>query len=151
MFDTTAYAALPDPDRQAEFYADIAVKRLFAWIIDSVLISLLCLLILPFTAFTALFFFPLFYLVIGFAYRVVTIANRSATWGMRLVAVEMRTQRGAPLGFGTAVLHTLGYSLSLSFVLPQVISVVLMLTTPRAQGLTDMLLGTVTMNRAARF
>ncbi len=148
---STPTQALPDPDFQAEFYADVAIKRLFAWIIDSALILLLCLLILPFTAFAALFFFPFFYLVIGFAYRVLTLAGRSATFGMRLMAIEFRTHRGERLNFGMAVLHTSFYSLSIGLVMPQVISALLMLTTARAQGLSDLVLGTVAMNRPSRF
>ena len=138
---------LPDPHFQAEFYADVAMKRLLAWIFDTVVITLLCFLILPFTAFTALFFFPLFFLVVGSAYRIVTLTNRSATWGMRLLAIEMRTLQAERFGLGTAVAHTAFYSLSMAFVLPQIISVVLMLTTPRAQGLSDLVLGTVALNR----
>lgn len=151
MLNPAAYDALPDPDRQAEFYADVPVKRLVAWLIDSVLILGLCLVLLPFTVFTALFFFPLYYLVLGFAYRVVTLATGSATLGMRLMALEMRTARGERLDLPVAALHTLFYSLSLSLMVPQVISGVLMLTTARAQGLGDMVLGTVAMNRARQF
>lgn len=138
---------LPDPHFQAEFYADVPMKRLVAWIFDTVVITLLCLLILPFTAFTALFFFPLFFLVVGSAYRIVTLANRSATWGMRLMSIEMRSLQAERFGLGTALVHTVLYSLSMAFVVPQVISIVLMLTTPRAQGLSDLFLGTVALNR----
>ena len=34
--------------------------------------------------------------------------------------------------------------------MPQIISIVLMLTSPRAQGLSDHVLGTAAVNRAAR-
>ena len=140
---------LPDPVLQSEFYADVPMKRLVAWLADTVLIAVICLLILPFTAFTGLFFFPLLMLVVGFAYRVVTIANRSATWGMRLMAIEFRAGTGERFGLGLATLHTLGTSVSFAMPLLQVVSVVMMLTTARKQGLTDMLLGTVALNRAA--
>lgn len=142
---------LPDPDSQPEFYADIATKRLIAWVIDSILIMLVAVLIIPFTAFTGLFFFPFLYLVVGFVYRVVTLANGSATIGMRLTAIEFRNQRGARFDLGHAVLHTTGYSVSLAFPILQIISVVLMMTTSRAQGLTDHVMGTVALNRAARY
>ena len=145
----TAYI-LPDPDSQPEFYADIPVKRLVAWIIDSILIMAVAVLIIPFTAFTGLFFFPLLYLVVGFAYRVVTLANGPATLGMRLTAIEFRGQDGRKFDLGHAFLHTLGYSVSLSFPILQVISIVLMMTTSRAQGLTDHVMGSVALNRTAR-
>jgi len=74
---------LPDPHRSAEFYDGIPTKRLLAWVVDTVLIGLVSVLVLPFTAFTALFFFPALMLVVGFAYRWFTLAGGSATWGMR--------------------------------------------------------------------
>lgn len=143
--------SLPDPQTQAEFYADVPMKRLAAWLIDMVVIVGISLLIVPFTAFTGLFFFPLLALVVGFAYRVITITNRSATWGMRVMAIEFRDRDGARFGLGMAALHTLGTSVSFAMPLLQVVSVVLMLTTGRKQGLTDHLLGTVALNRAAAF
>jgi uncharacterized RDD family membrane protein YckC len=47
-------------------------------------------------------------------------------------------------------LHTLGYSIAFSMVFVQVASIVLMLTTPRGQGLHDMVLGTAMVNRMGR-
>jgi len=46
-------------------------------------------------------------------------------------------------------MHTFFYSVSLAFFLMQIISMVLMLTTARGQGLSDHLLGTVAVNRRA--
>lgn len=138
---------LPDPIYQAEFYADVAKKRLLAWCIDTVVIFLICLLILPFTAFVALFVFPALFLVVGFAYRTLSLTSRSATWGMRMLALELRNHRGERFNLGEALVHTLGYSLSMAFVLPQAISIVLMAASPRGQGLTDMVLGSAAINR----
>jgi len=140
---------LPDPDSQPQFYASVPSKRLLAWVIDTLLILLACIAILPFTAFTGLFFFPLLFLVVGFAYRLVTLANGSATWGMRIAAIELRCSDGSRFDFGTAAAHTLGYTVSISIPILQVISIVLMLTNARGQGLTDNLLGTVALNRRA--
>ncbi len=140
---------LPDPLTQPEFYADIPMKRLLAWLVDTVMIVILCVLILPFTAFTGLFFFPVMVLVIGFVYRVTTLTNRSATWGMRLMAIELRNAEGERFGLPLAFAHTLGLSISFAMPLLQVISIVMMLVTARRQGLSDQLLGTVAINRAA--
>lgn len=142
--------ALPDPQTQAEFYADVPLKRLFAWVIDVVLIAIACLLVLPFTAFTGVFFFPALMAVVGFVYRVVTLASGSATWGMRLVSLEMRRQTGDRFDFATALLHTIGFYVSVAMAPLQLISIVLMLLSARAQGLTDHVMGTVAINRAAR-
>ncbi|WP_288939538.1 RDD family protein [uncultured Roseovarius sp.] len=140
---------LPDPVTQPEFYSDVPAKRLLAWVVDTVLIVLICLLIVPFTAFTGLFFFPFLLLVVGFAYRVVTIARDSATWGMRLVSLEFRKLDGQRFDLPMALLHTLGLTISFGFPILQVISIVLMLTTERGQGLSDHVLGTVALNRRA--
>lgn len=140
---------IPDPATQPEFYSDVVAKRLLAWIIDTVLIVLICLLIVPFTAFTGLFFFPFLLLTVGFAYRVITIARGSATWGMRVVALEFRKMNGQQFDLATAFLHTLGLTVSFGLPVLQVISIVLMLTTERRQGLSDHLLGTVALNRRA--
>lgn len=140
---------IPDPVTQAEFYADVPAKRLIAWVADTILVAVICLLILPFTTFTGIFFFPVLMLVVGFAYRVVTLARGSATWGMRLVAIEFRTVSGARFDLGMAFLHTLGFTVSCAFFLLQVVSIVLMLTTARGQGLSDHVLGTVALNRRA--
>ena len=140
---------LPNPETQPEFYADVPTKRLVAFVVDTVVIIAISLVIVPFTAFTGLFFFPLLMTVVGFAYRVITISRGSATWGMRLTAIEFRTAQGERFDLGMAFAHTFG--LTISFLLPllQVISIVLMLTTARAQGLSDHVLGTVAINRRA--
>ena len=145
------YATLPDPDFQSEFYADVPVKRALAWIFDTILITILTALVVPFTFFTALFFLPVLYLAISFLYRVVALTRKSATPGMRLMAIEFRDRTGAKFDLGTAFLHTLGYTLTVGTVLPQLLSAVLMLTTARGQGLTDMVLGTVAINRPSAY
>ncbi len=140
---------LPDPAYQPEFYANVPPKRFFAWVVDTGIILVLTLLALPFTGFLGIFFLPVMYLVLGFAYRVVTLANGSATWGMRLFAIQLRRWDGRKFDLEAAVLHTLGTSISFSIPLVQVVSVVLMLTSSRGQGLTDHVLGTTAMNRPA--
>lgn len=140
---------LPDPEFHAEFYADVPAKRLVAWLIDSVVIAILTLVAIPFTAFTALFYLPFLWLVVGLAYRIVTLARSSATPGMAIMALEMRTFRGERFDLPTAALHTLMYSVAIGMVLVQVVSIILMLTSARRQGLPDMILGTAAINRAA--
>ncbi|WP_085309127.1 RDD family protein [Planktotalea arctica] len=137
----------PDPFRAPQFYASVPTKRLIAWIIDTAITLLLTVLVIPFTAFAGLFFFPLLALVIGFGYRCVTISASSATWGMRIMAIELRDARGERFDFPQAVMHTLGYSLSMAFVLVQIASIIMMLGTARAQSLTDLALGSVMINR----
>lgn len=141
---------LPDPDRQQQFYSGVNAKRLLAWVIDTVIIVVLSVLAVVFTAFVGAFVWPLLIMVIGFAYRVVTLANGSATLGMRFVGIEFRNADGARFDMPLALAHTTGFTIS--FILPilQVISVVMMMTGARGQGLTDAFLGTVALNRRSR-
>lgn len=137
----------PDPDMQPEFYDGVPTKRLMAWVVDMIVTIGMCLAVLPFTVFTGIFFFPLLILMVGFIYRVVTLSTGSATWGMRLMGMELRDLRDRPFDFGTALFHTLGYSISWAMAPLQLISMVLMCVTDRKQGLSDMVLGSVAVNR----
>ena len=138
---------LPDPDQYPELYEGVPLKRLLAWVADTVLIVLLSLVITPFTAFTAVFFFPFLLMVVGFAYRVITLANGSATLGMRLMAIELRDGQDRHFDLGHALLHTAGYSLSFGTAIVQFISVIFMASSQRGQSLTDMVLNTTALNR----
>ena len=115
--------------------------------VDTILVALLTAAIVPFTAFVALFFLLFFFLVLGFLYRWVTLSTRSATRGMRLTAIEVRRSDGLPLDLAGAFLHTLGYTVSMAMVLPQILSVGLMATRARGQGLSDLVLGTAAIDR----
>lgn len=138
---------LPDPDRQPEFYASVPSKRLLAWIVDTLIVLMLSLAAVVLTVFVGAFFFGLLWLVLSFCYRVVTIANGSATWGMRFVGIELRTAEGNRFDLPMALAHTTGYTISIALPILQVISIVMMLTGARGQGLTDAFLGTVALNR----
>ncbi len=140
---------LPHPDHQPEFYDSVAMKRLFAWVLDTIVIVLLSVIVVMLTAFVGVFIWPLLYLVIGFIYRVATLASGSATWGMRFVGVEIRDAHGARLDTGLALAHTAGYTFSMTLPVIQAISAIMMLTSARAQGLTDAMLGTVALNKRA--
>ena len=146
---TSASSGLPDPVTDSAFYRGVPTKRALAWVVDVVIVAIACVLVLPFTAFTGLFFFPVLMLTVGFFYRWFTIASGSATWGMRLMAIELRNIAGARLTAGEAFLHTAGYTVSVVTAPLQLISMVLMLATPRGQGLSDMVLGTAAINRPA--
>ncbi|MEF3047443.1 RDD family protein [Pseudotabrizicola sp. L79] len=145
----TMYSTQPDPERHAEFYDGVLMKRFLAWLFDLVLIAIITAMIVPFTAFTALFFLPVLFLTVGFVYRWLTLSGRSATWGMRLVSIEFLDRQGSRFDSATALLWTIGYSVSMAFVLPQILSAVLMILSPRVQGLTDLVVGSVAINSPA--
>ena len=97
---------LPDPVTQPDFYSDVPSKRAIAWVIDSVLVLILCVVILPFTAFTALFFFPALWWLVSFIYRVATISRGSATLCMLVMWIEFRTHQGDRFDPAMALNHT---------------------------------------------
>jgi uncharacterized RDD family membrane protein YckC len=140
---------LPDPAREPDFYRGVNPKRLLAWVVDALVTLLLCLVLLPFTAFTALFWWPVLWLVVGFTYRWATLAQGSGTWGMRLAALTIRDREGRRLDAGLALLHTLGYTVSMAVFPLQLVSVGVMVALGRGQGLTDLALGTAAINRPA--
>ncbi len=145
----TTLSGLPDPAREVAFYTGVTVKRGLAWVIDAVMTFMICLLLLPFTAFTAFFWWPLLWLIVSFLYRWATLASGSATWGMRLLAIQIRDRDGSRLDPTTAFAHMLGYTVSMAVFPVQPLSIALMFALGRGQGLTDLVLGTAAINRPA--
>ena len=66
-----------------------------------------------------------------------------------LQPIELRNAEGHRLSLGEAALHTVGYYISFGMALVQLVSVIFMLTSERGQSLTDMVMGTVMLNRRA--
>ncbi|GGE41660.1 RDD family protein [Actibacterium pelagium] len=143
-------SGLPDPEFQAEFYQDVPVKRLIAWGIDFAITIALTLVLALLTFPISVFFFPLWFLIVSFAYRVLTISRWSATLGMRLVAIDLRQSDGSYFDTPSAIMHTLLFTISSSFIVPQIISIIMAVNFPRAQMLHDVFMGTAAVNRSAR-
>lgn len=141
--------ALPDPLEHAEFYDGVTIKRGLAWIVDVILVSALTAVAVVLSIFTALFFLPVVFLTVDFLYRWISLGRNSATPGMRFLGIQFLDRDGQRLDAGTALLHTIGYYLSGLTFLAQVLSIGLMFLSPRGQGLTDYILGTVAINRPA--
>ena len=134
-----------------EMHADTTSKRFIAWIIDVVLVGILTAIAIPMTFFIGALFAPALYAILSFLYRWVTMANGSATLGMRIMAVSIRHLDGRPLDNGTAFLHVVGYFVTIVVFPLQLFSIALMLMTERKQSLTDHILGTAGFNGAARY
>lgn len=137
---------LPHPETHPEFYDDVVSKRFLAWLVDVLIIAILTVFLSVFTLFTALFIWPLFYAFISFLYRWTTLAGKSATFGMRLFAIEFRLNDGSKFDGGTAFLHTAGYFVSVAIIPAQLVSIAMMLLSQRGQGLIDSILGTAALN-----
>lgn len=154
----TAYQArslpgLPDPDTAADFYEGVPSRRLVAWGID-VLVTLVIgvPIALVFGVLTLGFGFAAFPLILAatsLIYRTTTIADRSATWGMRAMGVELRRHDGERFDALTAFLHTAGYILCMTVFVLQLVSCVTILTTRYRQSLPDLFLRTAMINRPA--
>jgi uncharacterized RDD family membrane protein YckC len=73
---------------------------------------------------------------------------RSATIGMRVMDLEMRTWYGAPAYFVLGAVHAIGFWLSVSALTPFILLVAFF--NQRRRLLHDIVLGTVIVNNAAR-
>lgn len=151
MTYTDPYFRLPDPHAQPGFYADVPFKRLVAFFLDLCIIVALSLIVVFATFGLAAFAIVFLGALIGFGYRVLTLAAGSATCGMRLMGIELRRHDGGRFTTLDALLHTGAFYLSFGVFPLQALSALLMLLTPRGQGLTDMLFGTVALNRRGAF
>ena len=68
---------------------------------------------------------------------------------MRLMAIEFRCHNGERFSLGTAFIYTVLFTISMSMVIPQIVSVILMMAGQRRQSLVDHLMGTAAINRSA--
>jgi uncharacterized RDD family membrane protein YckC len=144
MFSTTA---LPDPQRHAAFYDGVAMKRGLAWVIDTLVVAALSAVFVVMTLGLGLLVLVFVFPALSFVYRWTCIARFGATAGMALMGLRVIGPDGRAPGNVTAFLHTLGYTVAFLTIIPQILSAGLMMTSPRAQGLHDLALGTAVINR----
>lgn len=146
----TIFPNLPDPDRDSQFYEGVPSKRLTAWIIDFLIITVFTLVasvaigILTFGFGFALM--PMIFFGTSFFYRTLTIASQSSTWGMRMMGIELRRQDGHRLDPATAAIHTGIFMLLMASVIGWIISSLAIVSTRYNQGLPDLFLGTTAIN-----
>ena len=72
----------------------------------------------------------------------------SATSGMRIMAIEFRHESGHRLDFITSVFRIIGLYVSYATVLVQLLSIGMVVMRDDRKSLTDMMIGTVMVNRA---
>ena len=155
MSDTTLSAGphhgLPDPDLDRQFYDGVTSKRLVAWVIDVLVVAVFSILATLFVAIFTLgigfFLLPPIWLTASFVYRTLTIANRSATWGMRLMGIELRDRSGDRFDTMHAAIHTGIFMVSMASLIGWLVSVLMMVGSRLGQGLPDMILGSTAINR----
>ncbi|MCP5086374.1 MAG: RDD family protein [Rhodobacteraceae bacterium] len=140
---------LPNPELDAQFYDGVPLRRLLAWGIDALLIGVVTFSLALFSLGLLFFVYFALWLIVGFGYRVLTIAGKSATPGMRLTGIELRNRMGNRLDGNEALVHTVAYHLVFMVPFGVLISGLLMLINDHGRGLHDVFLGTTAINRPA--
>jgi len=148
-----------DADRSPELFEGVLARRVVAFVIDMFLIGVPVALAYVFTFIFTIVTFGLgavlFWLlppatvIWALFYFGITLGSpASATIGMRMVDLEMRTWYGAPAYFVLGAVHAIFFWLSISFFTPLVLLVAFF--NARGRLLHDILLGTVVINNPAR-
>ena len=148
-----------DPATQPELFDGVLARRVLAFIIDFIVISvpvvLAAMFIFAFGIVTLGLGFALYWLLPSAAviwailYFGFTLGGpASATIGMRALDLEMRTWYGAPAYFVLGAVHAIAFWFTISFFTPLVLFVPFF--NERRRLLHDILLGTVVINNSAR-
>jgi len=148
-----------DPVANPELFEGVLARRCIAFVIDVVIIAI------P-VVFAAAFIFIVGLVTLGlgwFLYWILSPATviwaicyygltfgspASATIGMRVMDIEMRTWYGAPAYFVLGAVHAIVYWITISFLTPLILLVALF--NQRRRLLHDMLVGTIVINTRAR-
>lgn len=142
---------IPDPLRDPQFYQGVPLRRLVAFLIDSVVILLLwfvgAIVVSVFTLGLGTVLLPFLLFATTFAYRWLLLGRTSATVGMRLTGIEIRDANGERLSQHLAALHTVGFMVTLGFLPLAIIGWIIMASSPSRQALHDLPFGTVAINR----
>lgn len=141
-----------DPALQPELFEGVRTKRVFAFFIDviavSILVAIAAVVIAILGIFTlglAWFVYPLLWQGVAILYTAVTLGgSASATPGMRATGLEMRLWHGGPMYPLLAIVHVVLFWVTVGLVTPLVVLVSLF--SSRKRLLHDIILGTVVIN-----
>src|SRR5690349_3628888 len=148
-----------DPWAEPELFRGVLTKRVFAFLIDLLVLSIPVILAIMFIAVFGLVTlglgWALFWLVSpatviwAVIYYGASLGGpHSATLGMRVMDLELRTWYGAPGYFVLGAMHAVLFWISISFLSPLVLLVGLF--NSRRRLLHDVVLGTVIINNSVR-
>lgn len=151
MHEMADTGALNDP----RAFASVRTNRIFAFLIDAVLIAAMTLLATVLVFFLGIFtlglgwlLFPILWPAVALIYVALTLGGpTSATPGMRAMGVTMRMVRGGRPDILIAGMHALLFWFSVSLLTPLVLAVSLFNAEKRL--LHDLVIGTVVVNRQA--
>jgi uncharacterized RDD family membrane protein YckC len=148
-----------DPDFEPELFRGVLTRRVFAFLIDLVVLSVPVILGYIFIAVFGLITLGLGWVLFWLAWPASLVwaivyygaslgGPHSATVGMRVMDLELRTWYGAPGYFVLGAMHAVLFWASISFLSPLVLLVGLF--NGRRRLLHDIVLGTVIINNAIR-
>lgn len=146
---------LYDPALHPELYDSVLSKRIVGFLVDAVIIVILMIpgalivgVIGIVTFGIGFVLFPALFAIVALSYLAFTLGgSRSATVGMNLVGLTMRTMRGDRVFPMLAVVHGLLFWFSISILTPLILLVGLFLQDRRL--LHDLIVGTVVLDRSA--
>ena len=148
-----------DPDLEPELFRGVLTRRVFAFLIDLVVLSVPVILGYIFIALFGVITLGLGWVLFWLAWPASVIwaivyygaslgGPHSATVGMRVMDLELRTFYGAPGYFVLGAMHAVLFWVSVSFLSPLVVLVGLF--NGRRRLLHDIVLGTVIINNSVR-
>ncbi len=148
-----------DPAANPELFEGVLARRCIAFLIDVTIIAIPVLFAAVF-----IFIFGLVTLGLGWVlfwllspaavvwaicyYGLTFGSAASATYGMRIMDLEMHTWYGAPAYFVLGAVHAIVYWLTISFLTPFILLVAFF--NERRRLLHDMLVGTIVINNPTR-
>ena len=148
-----------DPDLEPELFRGVLTRRVFAFLIDLAVLSVPVVFGYVFIAVFGLLTLGLGWVLFWLAWPASVIwaivyygaslgGAHSATLGMRVMDLELRTFYGAPGYFVLGAMHAVLFWVSVSFLSPLVVLVGLF--NGRRRLLHDIVLGTVIINNSVR-
>jgi uncharacterized RDD family membrane protein YckC len=145
---------LPDPTTAPELFDGVLTRRVFAFVVDAIILGVISMMILLVGGIAGIFTFGLAWLslpiVIPLAilgYYVVTLGSpMRATVGMSMMDIVLVPARGYPLDGWKILVHPLVFWVTVWVAWP--ISLVVALFTPRQQMVQDLVTGTLMLRRS---
>jgi len=148
-----------DPAANPELFEGVLARRVMAFLIDFVVLAVPVLFVAMFIFVIGIITLGLGFFLYGLlppamiiwaiAYYGLTLGSpASATIGMRIMDIEMRTWYGSPAYFVLGAVHAIVFWITVSALTPFVLLVCLF--NQRRRCLHDMLVGTIVINNESR-
>jgi uncharacterized RDD family membrane protein YckC len=148
-----------DPVANPELFEGVVARRVIAFLIDFLILSIPVVFVSMFIFVVGIVTFGLGFLFYGLLWPAMVIwalayygltfgSPASATIGMRVMDIEMRTWYGAPAYFLLGAVHAVVFWITVSMLTPLVLLVCLF--NQRRRLLHDILVGTVVINNQVR-